>query len=115
MKRLIVTSILILAVFTTASFSGEIRSTPQYIVLTQPTTNQVELIYQKHFYGSSPYLEIKYHVLDTNGSVRATHLFRVEDADYTAFVDTYGATMKSRGDTEIWQHIQSIYTTQATP
>lgn len=114
MKRLFVCCMLVIAL-SAIVYAGEIRTTPQYLVLTEPTTNQVELISQSYFYGDDPHLVIKYNVLDSNGSVRATHSLVVSGSDFTTFVTTFVATMRSNGDAAVWTDLQSKYATQATP
>ena len=150
MKKILIALSLIL-VFSSLSFAGEIRTTPEYIVLTEPTTNQVELIEQKYFYGSNPSVLIRFNILDSTGVVREKHTIRIQNildnpetisvncvdigdpypnctgagtcendcdestTDFTDFVSGFGATMKTRGDTAIWQFIQEKYETQATP
>ncbi len=131
------------------SFAGELRTTPEYVVLTEPTTNQTELMTTTFYHGSNPYAKIKYHILDSNGSVRKIHTVTIRnvtdnpdtdpllcigigdpwtgctgvgtgdldetDTSFTDYVNGFGNTMKTRGDTKVWQHIQSMYTTQASP
>lgn len=97
------------------SFAGEVRTTPRYLVLTEPTTNQVELISQTYFYGDDPHLVIKYNVLDSNGSVRSSHSVTLSGSDFATFVSTFVATMRSNGDAAIWADIQSKFTLQDTP
>lgn len=111
-KYLIITIVLLLA---GTAFAGDIRTTPSYIVLTQPTTNKVELISQNYHYGAAPYLDIEYNVLDSNGSVRATHVLRIEGEAFTTFTSGFVTTMVSRGDASVWADILGKYTVQATP
>ena len=112
MRKLILTAA-ILAFFVPFVFAGEIRTTPQYIVVAE-NTNQVEIVSQKYLYGASPSLEIVFHLLDVNGSVLKEHTITVTGSDFNTFVNGFGNTMKSRGDTTIWQFIQANYTTQAS-
>jgi hypothetical protein len=115
MKKMILMAILVALIFPAVLSAGEIRTTPLHIVLTNPTTDKVELISQSYHYGAAPYLDITYNVLDSNGSVRATHVLRVEGADFTAFVGGIIATMVSRGDTAVWTDIQGKYAVQEMP
>jgi hypothetical protein len=91
-------------------FGGEIATLPSSINLHEPTTNQVELISQTHYYGASPFCVIRYNVIDSNGSVIAQESVLVDGADYTTFVSGYGGTMKSNGNAKIWADIQTKYT-----
>lgn len=152
--------------FCVPAFAGELRTTPEYMVLNDPTTNQVEFLTLTHFYSAAgPYAVIMVQVLDSTG-VRSRHPTYIRnipdnaesiavnciegdnpatpdidesrpwplctgagtcangplggecdetDPVYSDFVDGYGATMKSRGDSLVWQNLQTIYDTQATP
>jgi hypothetical protein len=110
MKRLSLFLFILLAAAAVA-IAGEIATLPQAINLNTPTTNKVELLSMTHYYGSSPYAVIRYNVVDTNGSVIEQQQVVVDTGvDYSAFVDGYGATMKTRGNTAVWQDIQGKYT-----
>ena len=150
MKRLLI-SILLIILFCGISFAGELRTTPEYLVLNDPTTNEIEFITLSHYYNAiSPYATVTIQVLDSTG-VRNSHTIVIRnetddpesitanclefekpwklctgvgtcanDCDetttaYTDFVAGYGATMKSRGDVLVWQRLQELYETQATP
>jgi len=115
MKQAILFILLISVIVCGLSFAGEIRTTPQYIVLTDPTTNQVEFLTMTHNYGASPSCIIKFHILDNSGSVRSLHTVAIEGQDYLDFVEDYGATMKNRGDVAVWTKIQELYSVQTTP
>lgn len=112
MGRIFFVAIMILTTMAVC-YAGEVRTTPQDIVLLDPLTDQVELISQTYYYGDSPYLVIKYNVLTNDGDFVRQHSITVSGAEFTAFIDGIGSTMLSRGDTTIWAHIQSIYDTQA--
>lgn len=117
-----------IAIMNVHVFAGELRTLPQYLVLNDPTSNQVEAITLTHYYNAtSPYAIMTLHVLDNNG-VRdrvSVHIRNeVDDPEtpedettttYTDFVAGYGATMKTRADALAWQRLQELYDIQATP
>lgn len=111
MKKLII--ITLITIIASVSIAGEIRTTPQDIVLLDPLTDQVELLSQNYFYGSDPYIVIKYNILTSDGDVVKAQSLTLTGQDFTDFVSGIGATMYSRGDTAIWADIQSKYDTQA--
>ena len=111
MKRIIfLLSILFMVLMSALAVAGEIATLPSYINLHTPTTNKIELLSQNYYYGASPYLEIRYNVVDLDGSVIAEHLIKIEGSEFTTFVNGFGATMKSRGNTEILADVLSKYT-----
>lgn len=110
MKTIIIAILSLIIV--SVAVAGEIRTTPQDIVLLDPLTDQVELISQTYYYGASPHLVIKYNVLTNDGDFVREHSIVVNGTDFTDFVAGYGSTMVSRGDTTIWGHITSTYDTQ---
>lgn len=78
MKRSILFVILVVLI-PFVVLAGEVRTTPKYLVLTEPTTNQIELQSIQFFYADNPYVVIKFDVLDSNGNVRASHTVRVRN------------------------------------
>lgn len=106
MKNLVA---LVLVLIAATVYAGTIRTTPSEIVLHEPTTNKVELISQTYYYGETNYLEIKYNVVDSNGSVVSSYIATVEGEDFTTFVSGFGPTMLSRGDVVVWADIQTRY------
>ena len=79
MKKIVILTAMALIVTCSLSFAGEIRQTPKYIVLTEPTTNIVELLSMEFFYAANPYAVIHFNVLDSNGDIRAEHAVRVRN------------------------------------
>lgn len=104
--------------------AGEVRTLPQDISVKSPTSNKVELISQTYEYGNPPRLLILYYVLDPNTGDRLKSEQIIirnipddpatpedeTDNQFNAFVSGFGSTMYTRGDTAIWQDIQSKYT-----
>ena len=66
MKKVIIT-LGLLAVFTIIALAGEIVTLPEYLVLTNPTTNQIDKMSVTFYYGSPPYAIIAYKPVDTEG------------------------------------------------
>ena len=127
MKKFLI-SVLLVTLFCGISFAGELRTLPQYLVLNDPTSNQVEAVTLTHYYHATrPYAVMTLHILDNNGvrdKVSVVIRNKVDDPEtpedettttYTDFVAGYGDTMKSRADTLAWQRLQELYDTQATP
>jgi hypothetical protein len=119
---------ILLCLVCSVAVAGEIRTTPQYIVLTEPTTNRVEIVSYSFYPGDNPRVDIKFNIIDSNGDIRATKTVFVQNAlddpetpeneastQLTDFVAGYWTTLKSRGDTILWNYITSNYTVQDAP
>ena len=150
MKKILLV-VLICALAVGTALAGETRTLPQYLVLSDPTTNQSEFMTLTHYYDAdSPYAIVTVHVLDSTGvrdlisvtikdvadnpeSITADCIDEHDpwplcsglaecnddcDETSTAYTDAiagYGATMKNRFDVLVWQRLQELYPTQATP
>jgi hypothetical protein len=88
---------------------GEIRNTPKRIVLHDPTTGRIELVSQNFFYGDQPFIEIVYHIIDSNGVVLKRETTRVKNEYFAQFVQGFGNDMKTRGDAVVWADIKKKY------
>lgn len=107
------TLVLALILIASAVSAGTIRQTPQDIVLTDPTTHQVELNTVTFYYSdTSPYAEISFNIVSNDGNVLKTHTLRLTGSDFTAFTSGYLSTIVSRVDTYTWAYIQTLYDTQ---
>lgn len=127
MKR-IIGVIAVLFLFASLSFAGEVRTTPKYIVLTNPTTNQVELVSTTfRFDDVNPRIDITFNII-SRGNVVETKTITIQnrlddpqtpnDESTTVlndFVAGYWNTLKSNVDSAAWQHILKNYNTQDTP
>lgn len=88
---------------------GIIRTLAQNIVLTNPTTNTVELLDLTFHYADPYYATLRYQVLDSAGKIRGKHTIRIEDAAFTDLVSGFGPTLLTRCDALIWTDIQANY------
>ena len=92
---------------------GEIVTVPKNIVLKQPLSDQVNKNHiEIHWDAEGPYIVIYYEIMDAVGRVLEEQFVKIEDADFTAFVATIGATIKTRAEAAIWADIQAKYTVQ---
>jgi hypothetical protein len=108
---------------------GELRTTPKYIVLSDPTTNKVMLNDFRVVFGSNPSAHINFDVVDANLKVKESRTIVIQnqlddpdtpdvDESTTVFTDLMsgiGTTLKSRIDALAWAYILANYTTQDTP
>jgi hypothetical protein len=117
MKKIII-ALLAVALVCPFAFAGQDRTTPQYIVLTDPTTNHVELNTLEFHYGATAaehYILIRYNIRDASNNIRAARIVRLDGSDFTDFVSGIGGTLVSNTNSAVWSDIQANYTTQATP
>jgi hypothetical protein len=110
----------VIAILLVASicYAGQDRTTPQYIVLTDPTTNHVELNTLEFHYGATVaehYILIRYNIRDDSNNIRASRIIRIDGADFLTFVNGIGGTLTSNTDSAVWVDIQANYDTQPTP
>ena len=120
--------IIALLFLATSAFAGELRTTPKYIVLTEPTTNEVELLTATfRFDDSNPRVDISFNII-SDGKVVEQRTVTVQNilddiqtpedestTTLTNFVSGYWTTLKSRIDAAAWAYITSNYETQDTP
>jgi hypothetical protein len=92
MKRILI-AVFLVALLCGISFAGESRTTPEYLVLSEPTTNEVEFLTLTHYYSATnPYAIVTLHVLDSNGvrdsvSVIIRNISDDPDTDLTLCTD----------------------------
>lgn len=127
MKKFIL-FLIVTSFFIGSAFAGEIRTTPKYIVLTEPTTNQVELVTATfRFDEVNPRVDITFNIL-SDGKIVETKTIAIQNTlddlqtpedesttELTDFVTGYWSTLKSNIDSAAWQYITSNYATQDTP
>lgn len=124
--RILIFTLLFLTLAVIQGFAGEVRITPLDIVISNPTTDQVNLKTITFYYGANPSARILFEVLDSDGRVYKEHPVYIRNAvdnpdtpedesnsNFNDFVTGYGATLYSRSDLVIWNYIQDHYTTQA--
>ena len=66
MRKVIIT-LCLMTIFIAAALAGEVVTLPEYLVLTNPTTNQIDKISVTFYYGSPPYAIIEYKPVDAGG------------------------------------------------
>lgn len=66
MRKVIIT-LCLMTIFIAVALAGEIVTLPEYLVLTNPTTNQIDKISVTFYYGSPPYAIIEYKPVDAGG------------------------------------------------
>jgi len=94
---------------------GEIKTTPQYIVTAEPTTNKIEKVTFTINFGSPSTVTVNFNLVSIGGTVLKRHSFDIDGAEFTALFDGIGSTLNSRIESNIWSYVQDNYDTQATP
>lgn len=89
---------------------GKNVTTPSLLLLN---SDKVSLISAEFIWGSQPSENIcrvnySIHNNDRTENIR-TIIFDITEADFTALVNGYGATMESRLETDVWQDIQDKF------
>ena len=109
----------ILALFCVLVLSGvslaDDVTLPYNVVVSEPLTDKVERISVSFFWeAAGNYALIKYELWnsDRTGLIEE-NVVRLEGTSFNDFVADYGATLQSRSNVAINQHIQANHTTQA--